>query len=304
MTRSGTLPSQHLRELIQKGFILNANPLNIQPASLDLALGEKIYRLPHIFLPPPNQTVEETAFKIGAEKWSFDYPLEVNIPYLVKLAEELKLPDDVYGYSNPKSSSGRVDLKVTMLADRISRFDSAGQPGYQGSLWLIIEPKSFRVKVGPGDKLIQLRLFYSDTRLRADSDLKEFYQKYQPIFKRDGEPLDYERLKISDRDGGLILTIDLNGERVGWRCERRIWHYLDFSKKDKYKPEDFFTPVISADKTITLRRGDFYVLSTREKLRVPPGYAAELAAMDVRSGEYRSHYAGFIDPGFGYGREG
>lgn len=299
---TGALPSQHIRNLIHEGRVKNGNEANIQPASLDLTVGEKIYRLPYIFLPKSDKNVEETALEIGAEPFGYEYPLEVNVKYLVKLKEELELPEEIYGYANPKSSVGRLDLRVSMLADRVSRFDSAGEKGYRGTLWAVIEPKSFRVKISPGDTLLQLRLFYSDSRL-GDKETEEFYKQFQPIFVN-GEPFERERMKISDRDGSIILSAGLQGDLIGWRCEKNS-KFLDFSKRSFYDPKEFFTPLYKPkDGIIILRKGDFYIFYTREHLRIPPNFAAEIAAMDVRSGEYRSHYAGFIDPGFGYGKEG
>ncbi len=298
----GALPSQHIRNLIREGRVKNGNEKNIQPASLDCAVGTKIYRLPYIFLPKSNQRVEEVLQEIGAEEINFHYPLEKNIPYIVKLAEELNLPDEVYAYANPKSSVGRLDLRVTMLADYVSRFDSAGVSGYKGELWAIVEPKSFRIKIQPGDTLLQLRFFYGDSRF-GEGELVEFFKKWSPLYL-DETPISLEEVKVSDRDGGLIMSVDLRQEMIGWRCEGAET-FLDFSKRGFYAPEEFFTKVEKPKtKRLTLRKGDFYILYTRERLRVPPGFAAEIAPMDVRSGEYRSHYAGFIDPGFGYGKEG
>ncbi|MEK7479174.1 MAG: 2'-deoxycytidine 5'-triphosphate deaminase, partial [Patescibacteria group bacterium] len=290
----GALPSQHIRDLIRKGHIKNGNEKNIQPASLDLTVANKIYRLPYIFLPKSDQRVEDVLMEIGAEEMDFNHPLEKNIPYIVKLWEELALPHDVYAYSNPKSSVGRIDLRVTMLADFVSRFDAAGEKGYKGELWAIIEPKSFRVKIQPGDTLLQLRLFYGDSRF-GEEELATFFREWNPLYL-DDEAIPQGGLKISDRDGGLIMTVDMRSDFLGWRCEGTET-FLDFSKRGFYAPEEFFTPIQRpATKRITLRKGDFYILYTRERLRVPPYFAAEIAPLDVRSGEYRTHYAGFIDP--------
>lgn len=300
---TGALPSQHIRDLIRKEHIKNGNEKNIQPASLDLTVSNKIYRLPYIFLPKSTQRVGDVLHEIGAEEINFDYPLEKNIPYIVKLREEMSLPEDVYAYSNPKSSVGRIDLRVTMLADYVSRFDSAGEKGYKGELWAIVEPKSFRIKIQPGNTLLQLRLFYGDSRF-GEGELETFFKEWNPLYLDENPiPLE-EEVKVSDRDGGLIMSVDLRQEMIGWRCEGAET-FLDFSKRDFYEPTNFFTRVLKPEtKRLTLRKGDFYILYTRERLRVPPGFAAEIAPMDVRSGEYRSHYAGFIDPGFGYGEDG
>ena len=299
---TGALPSQHIRDLIRKGHIKNGDEKNIQPASLDLALGSKIYRLPYVFLPKSNQRVEDVLREIGAEEMNFHYPLEKNTPYIVKLREELNLPENIYAYSNPKSSVGRIDLRVTMLADYVARFDSAGIKGYKGELWAIVEPKSFRVKLESGDTLLQLRLFYGDSRFH-EGELTAFFREWSPLYL-DEDPISMEEVKVSDRDGGLIMSVDLRQDVIGWRCEGAET-FLEFSKRGFYAPEDFFTKMEKPKtKRLTLRKGDFYILYTRERLRIPPGFAAEIAPMDVRSGEYRSHYAGFIDPGFGYGEKG
>lgn len=299
----GALPYQRIEKLIEEGSIKNATVENVQPASLDLTLDSVIYRLHSIFLPTTNETVEELISLVGATKYSFDYPLEVDVPYLVKLKEELQLPKNIYAYANPKSSVGRIDVSVNMVADRIPRFDSAGVKGYKGTLWVLIRPRSFPIKVSPGNRLLQVRFFNEDTRL-SQKELEKFYRVCQPIYNYRGEPLEFERMKISDRDGGLILTVDLRREIVGWRCEPRQ-NILDFSKIGFYKPEEFFEPIKKPrNGVLRLRKGDFYIFYSRQWVRVPPRYAVEMVPVDIRTGEYRSHYAGFNDPGFGYGKNG
>lgn len=300
LNKEGALPSQRIRALIREGRIKGGKEENVQPASLDLTAGEEIYRLPSIFLPRSNEKVESVAEETGATKYTFDYPLEVNTPYLVKLKEELNLPDDVYAYSNPKSSSGRNDLRVTMVADNIGRFDSINQKGYKGGLWAIIEPKSYRIKIQPGDALLQIRFFYSDTRLKY-GELENFFKKHSPLYGRSGE-VGFERIsKFNDFDGGLILSVNLHEELVGWRCGGTTSKFLDFSKRNEYDPLDFFEPILKPkNNRLILRKGDFYIFYTRQRIVVPPDYALEMASVDSRNGEYRSHYAGFIDPGWGY----
>jgi len=296
--KTGALPSQAIRDLIRHNQIINGNEKNVQPSSLDLTIGDRIYRMPSIFLPRPEERIKDLAKAIGAEEFNFDYPLERNTPYLVKLREQLSLPADVYAYANPKSSTGRCGIHATLLADGIPRFDSAGVKGYQGELWLLVRPEAFRVKLNPGDALVQMRFFYSDTRFNQ-AELETFFAEYQPLYRGDNA-LSMKDLKVSDRDGGVILTVDLRNEIVGWRSEGSH-RFLDFSKRDYYRTEDFFTPIKKArDNMISLRRGDFYILYSRERVAVPPDFAVEIAPVDVRSGEYRSHYAGFVDPGWGY----
>ena len=304
LNKKGALPSQRIRELIWEGRIKGGQEGNVQPASLDLTVGDEIYRLPSIFLPRSDEKVEVVAKETGATKYTFEYPLETNTPYLVKLREELDLPDDVYAYSNPKSSSGRNDLRVTMLADNIGRFDSINQKGYQGGLWAIVEPKSYRIKIQPGDTLLQIRFFYSDTRLKYD-DLGSFFKKYRPLYSQSGE-VGLERIsKFNDFDGGLVLSVSLHEELVGWRCGGATGRFLDFSKRNEYDPLDFFEPILKPkNDRLILRKGDFYIFYTRQRIVVPPDYALEMASVDSRNGEYRSHYAGFIDPGWGYSEDG
>lgn len=301
--KQGALPSQEVLKLIDSGAVINGDKNNVQPASLDLTVGSEIYRLPAVFLPKPGEKVLEVAKAIGAERYSFDYPLERNTPYLIKVKESLKLPEDVYAYTNPKSSIGRTGFHVALMADGIPRFDSAGVKGYQGDLWFIVRPEIFRIKVSPGVTLSQVRFFYSDTRLRQ-AEMEKLYNEHNVLYLGD-EPLPLSGIKISDRDGGLIFTADLSSfDIVGWRSEGSQ-AALDLTKKNFYEPADFFQPVMRPKNGhITLRRGDFYIFVTKEKIRVPPNFAAEIMPVDVRSGEYRSHYAGFFDPGFGYGAEG
>jgi dCTP deaminase len=297
--KQGALPSQVIKELINGNHIINGNEKNVQPASIDLTVGDEIFRLTSIFLPKHGENIREIANQIGAEPYSFDYPLEKNTPYLIKLREDLNLPENVYAYANPKSSTGRCGIHATMLADGISRFDAAGRHGYKGTLWVIVRPEAFRVKLNPGDTLLQLRLFYSDTRFRQD-ELEKFFSVHTPLYV-DNSPVNLDDIKVMDRDGGLIMTVDLRDDLVGWRSEGSQ-KVLDFSKKDFYDPQDFFQPIRKlSGNSVALRQGDFYILYTREKLSIPIDYASEMLPVDVRSGEYRSHYAGFIDPGFGFG---
>ncbi len=298
--KKGTLSSQEIRALIQGNHVVNGSMDQIQPASLDLTVGDKIYRLPSVFLPHPGERIEDVAKGIGAEPYSFDYPLERNVPYLVKLKEDFALPSDVYAYMSPKSSTGRIGLHVAMLADGIPRFDSAGTKGYQGSLWAVIRPEIFRIKLASGVTLLQSRFFYSDTRLRHN-ELEQFFKEHHPLYIGETE-VKLEDIKISDRDGGVITTVDLNAETVGWRSEGSEI-VLDVTKKSHYNPNDFFVPIPKLRHgRITLRRGDFYILATKERIRIPADFSAEIMPVDVRSGEYRSHYAGFFDPGWGEDR--
>lgn len=306
----GALPYQMIREMVESGFIgalpsdLFKDFSQIQPASLDLTLAEEAYRVRSVFLPRPGESVCTVMKIVSPETHDLKFPLDVGTTYLIRLNEQVALPQEIYGYANPKSSSGRNDIHVRMLADGITRFDSIGEKGYRGSLWVLVTPRSFRVRLHPGDSLLQVRFFNHDTRFDGDAELEIAYQKYKLLFTPEGEFIDYSRVLMRDHDGTLILTPNLDLDVVGYRCEGSQ-EVLDFSKRGFHDPTDFFEPIPRPKNcSLTLRRGDFYILSTREFFRVPPPLAAEMVPVDIRAGDYRAQYAGYFDPGWGYGPDG
>lgn len=302
LSKKGVLPSQSINELIKQNRIKGSVFSNIQPASLDLSLSGEAYRINSVFLPDPGESIRKAMKVIGAEPFDIKNSLEIGVSYIFCLNESLDLPNGIYGYSNPKSSMGRLDTHARMLADGISRFDSAGISGYKGELWVILTPRSFRVKFNKGDKIIQIRFFTGDTRLSGEDEFGELYYKHKMLFDSKENFIEYSRIKMKDNDGGLILSLDLNLDIAGYRGERNH-NVLDFSKKGFYNIEDFFQPIPKPKNGyIILRKGDFYIFASKEFLRVPPDLSAEMNAIDHRSGEFRAHYAGFFDPGFGHGR--
>lgn len=301
--KRGALPSQIIRELIKAKFIDGAKEGNINTTSLDLSISDEIYRVEGIFQPRPDERIRDLLETIEHLPHDLNYPLERGVIYLARLNERLSLPDDVYGYCNPKSSTGRNDVHVRLLADGVSRYDTAAPAGYKGELWLVINPKSYPIKIRSGERLIHMRFLNHDTRfdeLELQIAFKLDKLLWRPLRN---EPFNYEDLKIRDNDGSIILTLDLTQKMVGYRCAGSD-KILDFSKINHYRPEDFYEPIQAQNGRIHLKRGQFYVLSTREAVRVPPYLASEMVPMDERSGEFRSHYAGFIDPGWGCGKEG
>lgn len=301
--RFGALPSQTIRDMIAGGFIPGASAERIQPASLDLTISEEAYRIRSVFRPRPAEPVANAMRRVHPERHDLRTPLEVRVTYLLRLAEGLALPEGVYGYANPKSSTGRNDIHVRMLADGMARYDSAGTPGYRGSLWVLVTPRSFRVKLNPGDSLLQVRFFNGDTRFSKADELEIAYQKHQLLFTPDGAPLEYPNA-IRDREGALILTVNLTADVVGYRCEGSQ-EVLDFSKREAYLLDEFFQPIPRPKNgCLEVRLGDFYIFATREFLRVPPELAAEMVPIDVRAGDYRAQYAGYFDPGWGFGPDG
>lgn len=169
-------------------------------------------------------------------------------------------------------------------------------------MWLEVVPKSFLIKLRPGDHLNQIRFCSTNSRI-SEQELEEIYKEYQLLYDNQGRFIPLDKVWIRDYDGTLIMTVNLNQEIIGYKCSSRNV-ILDYSRQDFYKAEDFFEPIIGPKSELVLKKGEFYVLSTKEFIRVPPELAVEMMAYDVSSGEFRSHYAGFFDPGFGYGRNG
>jgi dCTP deaminase len=303
--KKGALPSQKIRELILAGNIKGINEENISPASLDLSISSEVYRVEGIFLPKKNENVRDILKHghIGAIKFDLLSPMEKNVTYLAKLNEELELPDDIYGYCNPKSTTGRNDIHVRVLANKVSRYDTVTPKGYEGELWVAITPKSFPVKMAAGQPLTQIRFFNDDTRF-TEKELKENMESQKLLWSLDGRCYGYDDINIKDSDGSIILTLDLSQNIIGYKG-RRTNKLLDLTKGvNSHNMEDFFEPVRKYDDCIHLQKGGFYILSTNQAVRVPPDFACEMAPMDERSGEFRSHYAGFFDPGWGYGKDG
>ncbi len=295
----GAVPMQMIEEMIDGGFIRNADKANIQPASLDLMISDEIYRLRGGFIPKPGEKILDAAKRLDTpEVYDISKPLEVGVTYLVRIKEYLKLPKTIYAYTNPKSSSGRIDLLVRMLADGVPKYDAADVRGYGGKLWALITPNSFRVLLSPNDTLLQMRFFNEDTRFKSEEELEINYQKYRLMYDQNGKFIKYSSIKNNDMDGTLTLTVNLDADQVGWRCEKSQ-DVLDFSKRNYYDPEIFFQPIYKPKKGIlTLHKEDFYILFTKEIVKVPAELATEMKPIDTRTGEYRSHYAGYGDPGF------
>jgi dCTP deaminase len=303
----GVLPSQALERAVQLG-ILDAGeyripPASIQPASVDLRLGKKAYRIRCSFL-PDNRPVEVKLKEFIVDELDLREDgavLETNRPYLIPLLEELDLPPDVRGKANPKSSTGRLDVFTRVITDQSFRFDEI-RSGYRGRLWLEVVPLSFTVRVKQGLALNQLRLSIGSARL-SDHEIEELHH-VRPLLYRDSQPVPDSELATAN---GLFLGLDLRGDaagRVGYRA-KDFAPPLEMSRIAGYDWEDYWEPVRrEAGDRIVLAPEHFYLLLSDEAVEIPPGYAAEMTAYDPTSGELRTHYAGFFDPGFGFDPEG
>jgi len=299
----GVLPSQALSEAIEAEWISSGDyrirPEAIQPASIDLRLGDFAWALRCSFLPDVGSTVEEKIEGLAFQRIDLrdGAVLERDRPYLVPLIEELALPEDVRAKANPKSSTGRLDVFTRVLTDRHHRFDEI-RPGYRGKLYLEVVPRSFAIQVKTGLSLNQLRMARGDVRI-ADEEIRRM-QAEAPLVYLGSEALDESELALAD---GLFLSVDLSGpaERiVGYRAKKNSLP-IDLSRIRAYRWTDFWDPVFpEAGERIVLEPEIFYLLLSAEGVCIPPGIAAEMMAYDPTAGELRTHYAGFFDPGFGY----
>ncbi len=263
----GILPCQSLEDLLARGAISSLTPLDrdqVQPASLDLRLGERAWRVRASFLPGHRRVMERTPdvamHELDLTKGAV---LERGCVYIAELQERLALPAGICGRANPKSSTGRVDVFVRLLTDRGLAFDDIAD-GYEGPLYLEIAPQTFSVLVRTGTRLNQLRL-------------------------KQGQP---------PRLGTKSVGVDLTGALAGFRAKRHA-PLVDLDLEDGHDPRDFWMPLEPRRGELMLDPGEFYILASKEPIEIPVLEAAEMTPIDPAVGEFRVHYAGFFDPGFG-----
>ncbi len=311
---TGILPSQAIRAMIDNGEIKATEifgaiePDQIQPASIDLRLGEFAYPVYTSFLPGRGVGVLQKMKELDTdfERFKIDLRngavLEKGRVYVVPLAEIIDLKSDVAAFANPKSSTGRLDILTRLIADEATRFDQV-ESGYKGQLYIEIAPRSFSVVVKTGTRLNQLRFRLArglTPKPIATADWKALLDEGKIADSMDSS----ERAKLGDLPGMLPFTIDLQGSRqpdhlVGWRAKKNS-RRIDLERRD-YDPYDFWEPIhATRQSSLTLVPDEFYILMTKEAIAVPPTYAAEMLPYDTRAGEFRVHYAGFFDPGFGW----
>lgn len=300
MRRSGAIPSQIIQGFLDGGQIQAALPVpddNLQPSSLDLRLGPVAYKVKATFLPRRGESIESALELYTTEKLDMSQPITLHKDqtYVVELMERFSLPAGVHAYTNNKSTSGRTNIWVRALVDGLPRFDRIPD-GYVGPAYVMITPRSWPVRVRAGVTLNQARFLVGDNRLN-DLELDMAHQRTGLVYDAHGQvlPPEYDR--------GILLTADLSGSPVGY-VARHTSSVVDLTSGEPHPAEEFFEPVYAHGQELLLKRSEFYILSTTEFLRVPPNYAVEMVAYDIHSGEFRSHYAGFFDPGFGYGESG
>jgi dCTP deaminase len=274
VTTPGVLPDHALESLIASGAILPGRPLDerqVQPASLDLRLGTHVWRLRASFLPGEGRTVADRLAREDLALHRIDLTqgavLETGCVYLAPLLEALALPGEMHGLANPKSSTGRIDVFVRVITDGASAFDRV-RTGYHGPLWVEICPRTFSILARTGDRLAQLRL-------------------------KAGQPATLAR-----HDLAIDLAHAGPGGVVGYRARRHA-PLLDLARVGAHDPRDWFEPLVARDNRLVLDPGEFYILASLPGLTIPRDVAAEMVPTAEDLGEFRAHYAGFFDPGFG-----
>ena len=308
---AGVLSSQEILELIHKNVITSENGIEkdlIQPASIDLRLGIKAWRVPASFLPGKGNKVSSRLKDLAMHEFSLidGAVLECGCVYIVKLLENVSLTDNLTGIANPKSSTGRLDVFTRLIVDGAMEFEEV-PAGYQGPLYAEISPRTFSVLVRTGSRLNQLRLRRGQS-FTSDKEM-EILQEHVGLVRNQ------DNINLADKiKNGVPLSVDLVGENglIGYKARKHSM-LIDIDKPNHYKRELFWEKITVEDLlyqggdyknknnqgSLILSPDAFYILASKEYVSVPSKYAAEMRAYDTKVGEFRAHYAGFFDPGFG-----
>ena len=308
---AGVLSSQEILELIHKNVINSENGIEkdlIQPASIDLRLGIKAWRVPASFLPGKGNKVSSRLKDLAMHEFSLidGAVLECGCVYIVKLLENVSLTENLTGIANPKSSTGRLDVFTRLIVDGAMEFEEV-PAGYQGPLYAEISPRTFSVLVRTGSRLNQLRLKRGQS-FTSDKEM-EILQEHVGLVRNQ------DNINLLDKiKNGVPLSVDLIGENglIGYKARKHSM-LIDIDKPNHYKRELFWEKITVEDLlyqggdyqnknnqgSLILSPDAFYILASKEYVSVPSKYAAEMRAYDTKVGEFRAHYAGFFDPGFG-----
>lgn len=301
----GILPSQEISDLVSTGIISATKDIldeQIQPASIDLRLSNRAYRIRASFLPGKSTTVLNKARSSEMLEQTLDisYPtlLEPDVIYIIPAMETLTLPQDVHGIANPKSTTGRLDIFTRLITEHGTDFEWVPE-GYSGRLYIEVVSQTFPIIVRAGMRLNQLRFARGRVGALADTALRQLEKN--SLFIAD------EEMGQATVDRGVRITVDLqgNGSGVVAYKARKNCPPIDLGRVDHYEIRDFWLP-IERDRNLQLilQPSEFYILASKQRLRVPPDRAAEMLPYDLSTQEFRAHYAGFFDPGFGYGASG
>ena len=295
---TGILPSQDLLKAIEAKEIQSVEEIaddQIQPASIDLRLGNKAFRVRASFLPGPKATVHAKLRELSMHEMDITNGgvLERGGVYIIPLMEHLALKHRMSGRGNPKSSTGRLDVFTRLITDHGTEFDQVRE-GYKGPLYAEVSPRTFTILVREGSRLSQLRI-RRGTPPSSDQQHKDLHLRFNLV---DSE------LSDDDIKNGVPITVDVigkpeTGHVIGYRAKSHAG-LIDVDRAGYYSIDEFWDPVRAPGELgLILDPADFYILASRESVKVPPGLAAEMIAYDTLVGEFRVHYAGFFDPGFG-----
>lgn len=311
---TGILPSQKIQEMLLNAeistMLMPIEPDQVQPASIDLRLGHCAYPVDTSFLPGKGMKVLDKMKQLDERFADFRIDLsqgavlEKGRVYVIPLLESIHLKSEVAAFANPKSSTGRLDILTRLIADEATVFDQVRE-GYKGELFIEVAPRSFSIVVKTGTRLNQLRF----RRTRGEepkpitaTDWKQLLAEGQIVDSRE-----YEKNWRSIKTGVLPFTVDLEAAGretgiIGYRAKKHTKR-IDLERRD-YDSLDFWEPIkLHKTSSLILDPDEFYILMTKEAIAVPPEYAAEMLPYDTRAGEFRVHYAGFFDPGFGWNAE-
>jgi dCTP deaminase len=301
LTGEGILPGHAIEALAEQRAIRTARPFDadqVQPASLDLRLGATAWRIRASFLPGPAETVADRLDRLALHQLDLTAGevLETGCVYLVELEEALALPHDIAASTNPKSSTGRLDVFTRVIADRSRAFDVV-PAGYEGKLYLEISPRTFPILVRQGSRLSQIR-FRRGHALLDDGELRALNVAERLV--------DAAHADIAG--AGIAVSVDLSGEGfgglLGFRAKRHTG-LIDVDRRAAFEVEDYWEPLVTRGRReLVLDPDAFYILASKEAVHVPPSHAAEMVPFDPLVGEFRVHYAGFFDPGFGHAAAG
>ena len=312
--KTGILPSQEIRELIQDRKILSFAPIDdaqIQPASIDLRLGNIAYRVQASFLPSRASTVKSKINDLKLAEIDLTKPtlLERDAVFVIPVVEQLALPADVSGAANPKSTTGRLDIFTRLVTEGGPEFEEHElqfeqvPKGYKGELYVEIVSRTFPIILQAGAKLTQLRFVRGNPPAATDNALERFEQTEGLVYYENGDAPAKAAL-----GGGVRMSIDLQGgggsNIVAYKAKRNC-PAVDLSKAGAHDAAQFWDAITAPpSKRLVLDPDDFYILASRERISVPSNWAAEMTQFDPSIGEFSVHYAGFFDPGFGYGLGG
>ncbi len=286
----GSLVYQDYISLINKSFIISKNIKNnqIQPSSIDLSLSEECYQVKHSFL-SYNSKVRDKLKDLTIRKINLNkkFIFRKNKTYIVRLNECLNLQNNIFGHCNPKSSTGRLDIFCRSLVDYAEEYEKIPN-NYKGEIFLEVTSRSFDVALKKNNCLNQLRLVSKKHNYMTDRQLININRSQ----------------KISNQiknniDSGLKLSVDLAGSKIIAYVAKKNTPILDFSRIKSHKINDFWNKISNKHKKLIIEKNKFYILKSKEKVMIPPNLAGEMIPYDTGIGDFRAHYAGFFDPGFG-----